>query len=321
MNGNWIDLIILIVLVFYVLEGLERGFWVLVTELGAFIGSLAAALRFYPAAAKFFIDNFSLPHSFANAIGFLAIAFLAQILILWFFVPKILVSIPKKIFEAKFEKILGIIPSVINGLIITAFFLTLFVALPINPKLKADITGSRIGGYLVERTLTFERQLADIFGGALRDTLTYFTVPPESREKIELTFEAQKLTIDEVSETRMFTLVNRERRERGIPELVWSPQIVPVARAHSRDMWERKYFSHINPDGEDPGDRLSRGGVEYSLAGENIALAPTVSMSHQGLMNSEGHRRNILDPSFRNIGIGVIDGGVYGKMFTQNFTN
>ena len=61
--------------------------------------------------------------------------------------------------------------------------------------------------------------------------------------------------------------------------------------------------------------------IEYSLAGENLALAPTVETAHKGLMNSKGHRENILDEDYRQMGIGVIDNGVYGKMFVQVFTD
>ncbi|KKR60955.1 MAG: hypothetical protein UT99_C0004G0001, partial [Candidatus Curtissbacteria bacterium GW2011_GWA2_40_31] len=89
----------------------------------------------------------------------------------------------------------------------------------------------------------------------------------------------------------------------------------------SKDMFKRGYFSHYSPEGKDVGDRLEDSSINYSLAGENLALAPDVIRAHNGLMNSEGHRRNILDPAFSKIGIGAIDGGVYGKMFTQVFTN
>ncbi|MBI3289972.1 CvpA family protein [Candidatus Microgenomates bacterium] len=320
-NGNWVDLVILVILGFYFLEGLERGFWNLISELVSFLGALAFALRFYPYAASFLGDNFTLPHSFANALGFLTVAFISQFAISILIYSWILPKIPKKFWKANWQKIGGAAASVANGLVLIAFFLTLFIALPIKSEVKADITGSRIGGYLLVQTVKLEKELANVFGGALRDTLTYFTVEPQSKEKIDLNFKARELMIDESAETQLFELVNKERRDRGIPELVWSPQIVVVARAHSRDMWERHYFSHVNPDGEDPGDRLSAGGVKYGLAGENIALAPTVKMAHDGLMNSEGHKRNILDPTFKKIGIGVIDGGIYGKMFTQNFTD
>ncbi|MBI2405449.1 CvpA family protein [Candidatus Microgenomates bacterium] len=321
LDGNWIDLIILIILAFYVLEGYERGVWILLADLASFIGALAAALRFYPTGSKFFIDNFSLPHSFANALGFLVIAVLSEVIFSTLIVRWVLPKLPRALWETRLQKFLGIIPSFINGLILIAFFLTLFIALPLRPPIKTAINNSKIGGYLVSQTVRLERQLADIFGGALKDTLTYFTIEPQSHESVPLNFEPEELTVDEAAETQMFALVNKERRERGIPELVWDQKIVIVARAHSRDMWERRYFSHVDPDGKSPGDRLEQGGVNFTYAGENLALAPTTQLAHQGLMNSEGHRRNILDPSFRRVGIGVIDGGVYGKMFTQNFAD
>lgn len=272
-------------------------------------------------SGKLLVDNFSLPHSFANALGFLIVAVIAELLLSTFLFRVVLKRIPWEWWKNKWQRLLGIIPSVANGLVLIAFFLTLFIALPIRPQIKTAITSSKVGGYLVAQTVRFEKQLAEVFGGALKDTLTYFTIEPRSTEKVDLTFEAQTLTVDEAAEQAMFALVNQERRNRGIPDLQWDPQIVTVARAHSRDMWERKYFSHVNPDGDDPGDRLEQGGVEFTLAGENIALAPTTSLAHQGLMNSEGHRHNILDPNFKRIGIGIIDGGVYGKMFTQNFAD
>lgn len=319
-QGNWVDFVILATLFFYAVEGLGRGFWVLVAELGSFVGSLILALRFYPLAARLLVVNFSFPHSFANAIGFIVAAFLAEAL-LFVLARYLILKLPKKILVAPWTKFAGVLPATIDGLILVAFFLTLFVALPLKPQIKADLTSSRIGGYLVRQTAQFEKTLAGIFGGAIKDTLTYFTIEPGSRERVDLTYQPTELRVDEQAETQMFVLVNEERRKAGLPELVWDPQIVVVARAHSRDMWERQYFSHINPDGEDPGDRLEKGGVEFTIAGENLALAPSVSLAHQGLMNSEGHRKNILDPEFRRIGIGVVDGGVYGKMFTQNFTD
>lgn len=318
--GNWVDLVILFILGFYAIEGVNRGLWIFLAELIAFVISLVVGLRFYPVAAQLLITNLSLPNSFANALGFLAVAMLTEVL-LSILLNKILGYIPKSWYEQTWQKILGIIPALLNGLILISFLLTLFIALPIKPRVKADINNSYIGGYLVSQTVQLERQLADIFGGVLRDTLTMLTIEPQSQERVSLPVTPNKLEFDEESELQMFIKINQERRKLGISELRWNSEIVPVARKHSQDMWERRYFSHINPDGEDPGDRLAQGGVIYLLAGENLALAPTVNLAHQGLMNSEGHRKNILDPRFKKIGIGVVDGGVYGKMFTQNFTD
>jgi uncharacterized protein YkwD len=62
-------------------------------------------------------------------------------------------------------------------------------------------------------------------------------------------------------------------------------------------------------------------GVKYLSAGENLALGQTLSICHTGLMNSPGHRANILDNSYGRVGIGVLDGGMHGLMITQNFRN
>ena len=62
---------------------------------------------------------------------------------------------------------------------------------------------------------------------------------------------------------------------------------------------------------EDPFDRMRDAGIVFGTAGENLALAPTLDIAHDGLMNSPGHRANILGTQFRKVGIGVLDGGVY----------
>lgn len=320
LDGNYIDLLILLVLAFYVMEGLERGFWVLVGDLVSFLGSFALALRFYSIGAQFLISNFDLPHSFANALGFILVALFSQ-LVLGEIVRRGLSLLPRAWWEAWWSRGLSVVPAIIDAGILVAVFLTLLVSIPISPRVKADVVESRIGGFLVQNTNQFERQLADIFGGAVRETLTFLTVNPQSREKVDISFKPRQLAIDEKSERRMLELVNKERAKVGAKPLRLDPTIILVARAHSRDMWERGYFSHVNPDGKDPFDRMREGGVQFLAAGENLALAPTVELAHQGLMNSSGHRRNILDPAFGRIGIGVIDGGIYGKMFTQNFAD
>ena len=124
------------------------------------------------------------------------------------------------------------------------------------------------------------------------------------------------LTADE---QQMLDLVNKERTSRGLAALKVNATLTQVARAHSRDMINRSYFSHNNPDGKTPFDRMKAAGVTYRTAGENIAGAPSTQTAHTNLMNSSGHRANILNSNFTEVGIGIIDGGRYGKMFTQNF--
>ena len=77
-------------------------------------------------------------------------------------------------------------------------------------------------------------------------------------------------------------------------------------------MFANGYFSHYDQHNTSPFDRMKSVGISYTSAGENLALAPNVNLAMQGLMNSPGHRANILSTSFHKVGIGVVDGGIRG---------
>ncbi|HAA89759.1 MAG: Uncharacterized protein XD63_1397 [Thermoanaerobacterales bacterium 50_218] len=122
-----------------------------------------------------------------------------------------------------------------------------------------------------------------------------------------------------LEEKQMLDLVNRERLRAGLQPLVVDPKLVQLARLKSKDMVEKGYFGHYSPTYGSPFAMMDSFGVSYRYAGENLAGAPTVEIAHRSLMNSPGHRANILNPNFQRIGIGIITGGPYGKMFTQMF--
>lgn len=124
------------------------------------------------------------------------------------------------------------------------------------------------------------------------------------------------LTADEA---KMVNLVNQARTGQGVKALSVNSQLVTLARRKSQDMVDKNYFSHTSPTYGSPFDMMKNAGVKYSTAGENIAGAATVESAHQSLMNSSGHRANILNSSFTQIGIGIVSGSQYGKMFTQMF--
>ena len=119
----------------------------------------------------------------------------------------------------------------------------------------------------------------------------------------------------------MLALINKERTTEGLAPLEADPEMRAVAVKHSADMFERGYFSHNTPESKSPFDRMKDEKVRYRTAGENLALAPTLKIAHTGLMNSPGHRANILRPQFGRVGIGILDSGRRGLMITQNFRN
>ncbi|MBI4067240.1 CvpA family protein [Candidatus Gottesmanbacteria bacterium] len=333
LGGNWIDLVIILITLYYLWGGISRGLLLGLLDVGGFILSFVTALKTYGIFGTFLEENFSLPPGISNALGFLLAGFLAEIIfskMLALLYKKLIPKIVSKFRDARLvnrlniiDRILGIIPALGESLIFTAFILTLLVTLPIRGGIKKDIVSSKIGGALVNRTAGIERQLNRIFGQAVNDTLTFITVNPNpsSGEKVDLKFTQKEVKVDEVAETTMLNLVNQERSKRGLKPLVVSENLRNLSREYARDMFARGYFSHYNPEGESPFDRMNKAGISYLAAGENLALAPNVNLAHQGLMNSTGHRANILSEDFGKVGIGVIDGGIYGEMFVQEFTD
>lgn len=166
-----------------------------------------------------------------------------------------------------------------------------------------------------------DRLLAPVLGPLAEESVNLLTVHPESERRIELNFTTHDVKVDADAEAKVLALVNAERAKRGLRPLVLSARLTDAARAHARDMFARGYFSHVDPEGRTPADRLDLAEIPYGAMGENLALASDVAIAHDGLMDSPGHRANILEASFRRVGIGVIDGGVYGQMFVQEFTD
>lgn len=117
----------------------------------------------------------------------------------------------------------------------------------------------------------------------------------------------------------MVQLVNQERVKSGVPPLKIDARLVDLARKKSQDMITRHYFGHTSPIYGSPFQMMQAAGIKYRTAGENLAGAPDVQTAHTNLMNSPGHRANILNPAFTHIGIGIVPGGPYGAMFTQMF--
>jgi uncharacterized protein YkwD len=128
-------------------------------------------------------------------------------------------------------------------------------------------------------------------------------------------------TVDPESEAALLRLVNQERGLAGLAPLVADEALRTVAREHSQEMFTLGYFSHDSPVSGSPADRVRRAGIRFGIAAENLAYAPAVDVAHRSLMGSADHRRNILSPDLRRIGVGVVQSGVWGRMFTQSFTD
>lgn len=315
-----VDILIIIALLLYVLIHIEDGFLVLTARLASFVGGALLSFLAYDQVAEFAAKFIDLPPGVLDALSFVMLFIILRSVIALMLQP-LVSSVPAEQHTAWWSKLLALFPAFIDGIILISFLLFTLVVIPFLPEVKRPIEESRIGNVLVDNVSRFEVYIDEVFGRAATETLGFLTVRPEEGDLVLLPFEVTDISVDEDAESEMLRLVNKERVRAGAPPLVVDRTIVPVARAHSEDMWRRKYFAHENLDGKSPFDRMEEGGVRFRAAGENLALARTVERAHEGLMNSPGHRRNILDPEFTRVGIGVIDGGIYGKMFTQNFAD
>ncbi|GIQ68541.1 hypothetical protein DUZ99_00135 [Xylanibacillus composti] len=121
------------------------------------------------------------------------------------------------------------------------------------------------------------------------------------------------------AEQRMVNLVNQERQKAGLHGLKVNTELSRVARFKSADMIENDYFAHESPTYGSPFDMMRNFGITYRAAAENLACNSSVDAAHEALMNSPGHRANILNATYTEIGVGIVDGGMCGQMYTQMF--
>lgn len=140
---------------------------------------------------------------------------------------------------------------------------------------------------------------------------------PQNEENTEV--PSNQLVGLSTEEQQMVNLINQERRKNSLPDLQVDLELARVAEIKSQDMVDNNYFSHNSPNYGSPFDMMKSFGIEYLVAGENLAGNSTVERAHNALMNSSGHRKNILHPDFTHVGIGAKPSSKYGNMYTQMF--
>ena len=116
--------------------------------------------------------------------------------------------------------------------------------------------------------------------------------------------------------------VNAERTKRGLIALTVNDQLNRAAQGHSDDMARNNCFSHIGSDGSDSGQRIQRTGYGARVWGENIAAGyPDAAAVLAAWLESDGHRANILNPDFREIGIGysINPQSTYGTYWVNDY--
>lgn len=318
---NWVDVILLIIVAVNIAGGWYRGFLLGLLDLSRWIGSWLAALFLYKPVSDLLAQAFDWSETWRRPMAFVLVL-VATGVIIQFGAYALLRRMSPDLHRHKLNRLLGALPGAVSGLIMAAVVSALLFAMPISESLSEAVQESIAAEEFAGFTDELEDLLSPIFHPAIKQTLNkLITVEPGSDELVELPFKVEDSRPQPSLEDQMLQLINSERVIRGLRPLEMDRELTVVARRHSADMFARGYFSHYTPEGKDPFDRMKAADVRFRTAGENLALAPTLELAHTGLMNSPGHRANILNPHFGRVGIGIMSGGRRGIMVSQEFRN
>ncbi|GAB2979580.1 hypothetical protein GCM10027049_13600 [Mucilaginibacter puniceus] len=315
---NYIDIVLLLIMGICIWNNYQRGFIVSSLHIIAWIGSLLISFLFYELLNKLLLKVFLSLNYWAPPLSFMLILIFSR----WgldTLADRLLDNITQKKHDHIINKIAGIVPGIINGLIWAALLATFFMLMPLT-QVSEKTRDSKLSEGLVTKVSWLESKVSPIFAEALNRTVRKTTLKEEGKS-VKLPFIVKHPITRPELEKEMLAMVNRERKKVGLGLLKADPEIAVVARKHSADMFLRGYFSHYTPENVDPFGRMRKDKIRFLTAGENLALAQTLQIAHKELMESPGHRANILNPNFGRLGIGILDGGIYGLMITQNFRN
>ncbi|WP_199478363.1 CAP domain-containing protein [Peribacillus saganii] len=154
-----------------------------------------------------------------------------------------------------------------------------------------------------------------------KNTVTSIQIVSEDLEQQKREFYTPaNNAIKQGFEYQLFDLTNASRVQHGLPILIWNEHVKETAWNHSSDMANNNFFSHTNLEGQSPFDRMKADDIIFSVAGENLAYGQFSSIfAHEGLMNSLGHRENILNMDFEFLGVGVAFNSESHPYYTENF--
>lgn len=141
-------------------------------------------------------------------------------------------------------------------------------------------------------------------------------------KEMEIPLEVVKNpTADPASADKLFSLVNLDRRSKGVADLMRDPRLDTLAENYAFEITRTRHFSHYSVSNQSPENRASTAKISFNYLGENLALAPDATTANNSLLASVEHRENIELPLFKKIGIGCVDLGNGEKIFVEEFSN
>ena len=316
MTGFYISIVAILFL--FAFAGYKAGFIKTIITLLQITAAIFAAYFLYPSAANLTKKYFALQDPVLLPVTFCIIFFISFVMLLLLFIP-----FKKSVYpyhQHRVNKITGILPGLCIGFMVTAF-LTGCCLPQINlpDTLQNEIAQSDLSITCKPAGNWMQNKIDKIINPPVAGITAAANENSFSEEAVNLSFVTTIYSFRPDMEMELLQLINRERENNGLKALAPDPELCIVAREHSADMLKRGYFSHITPDSVNPFQRMRKANIHYLAAGENLALSKSLLLAHLGLMQSPGHRANILNIKYKKVGIGIADAGSYGLMISQEF--
>ena len=319
-----LDLILGLGLLAALIRGYRHGFLRGLIELGGFVVAVLVGYRAGPAAGVVIESWSGADPLAARVIG--SVTVFAVILAGAMLVARRLVWVPAPL--RPLDRIAGAVASGAWFTVLAVLLLILAGAVPVLPgRIDGLLSGSRAARVVISEGAAVTPVVSRLLGDRVIESLVNINrlvgrshVVIEGDDSVDLPVAGSRQLVERPDSAReLFAKINLARIEEGVGAVAWSVALTDVAGGHGREMYEQGYFSHLSPKAGSLDDRLYESGIPFRAAGENLALSPTVSSVHEGLLSSASHRATMLDPRFTRVGVSAVEGPL-GLMVVQVFT-
>ena len=324
-NIEYIELFVYIFIVFFVINGWNKGFLLQFFYLMVLLISIALSFRYSDQVGSYisswFNSNIQLSEIFGGVLIFITVLTVSS------FFQNFLANNQKQ--RDVGNKILGgFVSLLVSNLILTLIF-TITSIFSVPQFFEDTIENSNLVSFYTDTSGTPQQALELITGtdlikvvSRIKDLTGKSSVVVGEQGCIEIPkYSLSNLLNNNEQKDELYALLLTERSKQNLAPLELSEKLSDIALNYAYTMYQDGFWCHKNPkNGELVGDRLSKQGFPYIDIGENLALSSSVRSGHISLMNSESHKNTILDNEFKRVGIGIVSGPL-GLIIVQIFSS
>ena len=324
-NIEYIELFVYIFIVFFVINGWNKGFLLQFFYLMVLLISIALSFRYSDQVGSYisswFNSNIQLSEIFGGVLIFITVLTVSS------FFQNFLVN-NKKQRDVGNKLLGGSVSLLVSNLILTLIF-TITSIISVPQFFEDTIENSNLVSFYTDTSGTPQQALELITGtdlikvvSRIKDLTGKSSVVVGEQGCIEIPkYSLSNLLNNNEQKDELYALLLTERSNQNLAPLELSEKLSVIALNYAYTMYQDGFWCHKNPkNGELVGDRLSKQGFPYIDIGENLALSSSVRSGHISLMNSESHKNTILDNEFKRVGIGIVSGPL-GLIIVQIFSS